>query len=86
MCCGRCAAGGARLKKPRKGGKQPCVTLRFTSYVRLKNGYHIEGRQQERKLPDDRCAAADVLLEELDLKNPGKVESNLVSPCVLRLT
>ena len=27
-----------------------------------------------------------VLLEELDLKNPGKVESNLVSPCVLRLT
>ena len=27
-----------------------------------------------------------LLLEELDLKNPGKVESNLVSPCVLRVT
>ena len=29
--------GGASLKKPRKGGKQPYVILRFTSYVRLKN-------------------------------------------------
>ena len=27
-----------------------------------------------------------LMLLELDLKNPGKVESNLVSPCVLRLT
>ena len=35
------------------------------------------------------AAAQLLLLElelELDLKNPGKVESSLVSPCVLRLT